>query len=353
MNQTQQDCNDGTLTPRLSICISTYNRAGFLGETLNSILCQMTPEVELLVLDGASPDNTAEVMATYLMRYPKIRYIREKQNSGVDCDYDKAVGYATGDYCWLMTDDDLLKAGAIARVLSLIEKHLDLIVVNSEVRNVDFSKVLQERFCSVTDDREYAAAECGRLFTEAAEYLSFIGGVVIRRAVWLERERQAYFGTLFIHVGVIFQKPLIAGAMLISDPLITIRYGNALWTSRGFEIWMFKWPELIWSFPGIPDSVKAMVYPKEPWRQVKKLVLYRAIGAYSMSEYRRFFPDRVNRRSRIVPMAIALCPAKLANSLGGVYCLLLNRQARVAVYDLARSKHATWVARLAARSIDV
>ena len=77
--------------PRLTICIATYNRAKFIGETLDSILSQMHLGVELVIVDGASPDNTPEVMAEYTSQYPALRYYRETENSGIDGDYDKAI----------------------------------------------------------------------------------------------------------------------------------------------------------------------------------------------------------------------------------------------------------------------
>ena len=49
------------------------------------------------------------VLERYLEPGRPLRYFRESVNSGVDRDYDKAVGYASGEYCWLMTDDDLLQ----------------------------------------------------------------------------------------------------------------------------------------------------------------------------------------------------------------------------------------------------
>ncbi len=120
--------------PKLSICMATFNRAKYIGETIDSILSQFSSEVELVIVDGASPDNTCEVMERYLSRYPDIRYFRELTNSGVDADYDKAVGYAVGEYCWLMTDDDLAIPGAIAAILSALADNPELVVANSEVR---------------------------------------------------------------------------------------------------------------------------------------------------------------------------------------------------------------------------
>ena len=349
MNNNFNHLNDDMKFPKLSICIATYNRGQFIGETLDSILSQIVSDVELVIVDGASPDNTPEVMAQYLLRYPEIRYFREQENSGVDGDYDKAVGYARGEYCWLMTDDDLLCPRAIPRVLESINGAFDLIVVNSEIRNIDFSRVLKTRFLQFTSDREYAMKDGETFFSDVANYLSFIGGVVIKRNLWMERDRSTYYGTLFIHVGVIFQHPPINKVKVIADPLIIIRYGNAMWTSRRFEIWMFKWPQLIWSFPDFSDQSKSVACCKEPWRQIKKLILYRAMGAYSLSEYSHFMAGKTKGWSRGVYMAIAMFPATIANIFASLYCVCLNRSARSGFYDLSHSRHATWVNRFLAR----
>jgi len=52
--------------PTLSICISTHNRAAFIGETLSSILCQVTTDCEIVVSDNASIDNTEAVVSQYV-----------------------------------------------------------------------------------------------------------------------------------------------------------------------------------------------------------------------------------------------------------------------------------------------
>lgn len=331
--------------PKLSICIATYNRGKFISETLDSILSQMPPDVELVVVDGASPDNTSEVMAEYMLNHPEIRYFRENTNSGVDRDYDKAVIYSKGNYCWLMTDDDLLSAGAVARVLDAINEAHDLIIVNSAIKNADFSKTLDKSFLKFADDKIYTNIDKEKIFSEAANYLSFIGGVIIRRSLWLERDRAAYFGTLFIHVGVIFQHPPITKVKVIAEPLISIRYGNAMWTARGFEIWMFKWPQLIWSFVDFTDQAKASVCLMEPWRKVKKIILYRAIGGYGLTEYQSFLAARTKGLASVIYKLIALVPAKVVNLFAGLYCVFVNRNARSGLYDISRSKHATWVTR--------
>lgn len=335
---------------KLSICMATYNRGRFIGETLNSILPQLVAGVELLVVDGASPDTTEEVMANYVAKYPAIKYFRESKNSGVDGDYDKAVGYASGEYCWLMTDDDLLREDAIALVLGALKDGPDLIVVNSELKTVDMSKSLAGNMLDRSGREYYGSQEAESVFVDVARYLSFIGGVVIKRSLWNERDRTSYYGSLFIHVGVLFQKPL-GLVRVIRDPLILIRYGNAMWTARGFEIWMFKWPELIWSFNQYPFEARAMICAREPWLAKRRILLYRALGGYGPAEYQKFIAPKVSGSLQIVYAVIAWLPASLLNSLASIYCAFINKKARSDLYDLSRSKHATWLSRYLARSL--
>jgi abequosyltransferase len=335
---------------RLSICITTFKRGPFIGETLESILPQIREDVELLVVDGASPDNTQEVMAEYVARYPRIRYFREDQNSGVDGDYDKAVGYALGKYCWLMTDDDLLNEGAVAAVLKVLDEDPDLVVVNSEIKTVDMSVVLSSNMLDLVGQEKYQPWEAERAFVDVAGYMSFIGGVVIKRSVWLDRDRITYYGSLFIHVGVVFQRP-VGLVCVIRKPLIAIRYGNAMWSPRGFEIWMFMWPGLIWSLPNYSYEAKAMICLKERWMVKKKVLLYRALGGYGREEFLRFIEPRVQGFTRLTYATIAILPPALMNSLASIYCAFINRKARSDLYDLSRSRHSTWLSRTLARML--
>jgi abequosyltransferase len=55
---------------RLSICIPTYNFGEFIGETLKSVTDQARNGVEIIVVDGASTDNTAEIVRDFQRRFP-------------------------------------------------------------------------------------------------------------------------------------------------------------------------------------------------------------------------------------------------------------------------------------------
>jgi glycosyltransferase involved in cell wall biosynthesis len=303
---------------KLSICIATLNRAAFIGETLDSIISQATEQVEIVIVDGASSDNTEQVIETFRQRFPGLRYFRQEKNMGVDRDFDRAVVLASGEYCWLFPDDDLLKPGAIQTVLSESRHLYEAIIVNAEVRNSDFSSLIEERRLRITNNRVYRADQSESFFAGTASYLSFIGGVVIRRDSWLARERERYFGTLFIHVGVIFQQPFSGDILVIAEPLISIRYGNAMWTSRSFEIWMFKWPDLIRSFENFSESAisSVLTIPRDPWIHPVALMEFRAKNAYSLKEYKTWIKPRIKSFwKNLLARMIAITPGCLVNIL--------------------------------------
>lgn len=326
---------------KLSICIATLNRGALIGQTLDSIVSQLTEQVEIVIVDGASTDNTEEVVLSYRQRYASVRYTRLAQKGGVDQDYSRAVELATGEYCWLFSDDDIIKAGAIDAVLGVLQTSPGLVIVNAEIQNAGFTQILKPSCLDLAENTTYTKDEADRLFRDAGNYLSFIGCVVVRRSLWGARDKKSYYGTLFVHMGVIFQEPIAEGAIVLVEPMIVIRYGNAMWTDKGFEVSLFKWPELVWSFAGIADAAKAQVCEREPWRNKARLMLYRARGLYSAREYQKFLKGRMTTAQRLVAFAIARISATFFNLLFSMYFSSLGRRrpnARLTLVDLENSK---------------
>jgi abequosyltransferase len=317
---------DDVVAIKLSICIATYNRAGYIAETLDSIIPQLDDDVELLVVDGASTDNTEDVVLKFAQEESRIRYVRLPAKGGVDQDYDKSVELARGEFCWLFTDDDLLKPGAVAAVKAAIKKGHDLVVVNGELRDQKLSTVLERQKIIIQDNKTYTSNDMESLFVDAVYGLSFIGAVVIRRSLWLSRERKSYFGTEFIHIGVIFQKPMTAPALIIAEPYIIARAGTQQWAPRSFDIWMLKWPKLIWSFKDISDEAKLNVTHREPWRNLKNLIFHRFVGGYNIQSYRQHFSNmRANVLWKYCAWLIACFPRKIVVGFVSPYFYIKRR----------------------------
>ena len=288
---------------RLSICIPTLNRGDYIGETLQSIASQWEEGVEIVIVDGGSTDNTEQVVNTFRERIPHIRYTKrdssqkKPSNEGFDRDCDHAVMLAQGTYCWLMTDDDLLKAGALRKVLGGTDQGHDLIIASAEVRNEDFTDLLVANRPGLAQDTVFQPGDWEDFARLVGSHLTFVGAVVIRRELWMERNREKYYGSGFIHVGVIFDQPIPGSLLVTAAPLVTIRFGNAQWTTRAFQIWMINWPSLIWSFPSLSDKAKSGIAAREPWRSPKTLLFNRAMGMYSIREYEAFIATRPGSRT--------------------------------------------------------
>ncbi|WP_087691071.1 MULTISPECIES: glycosyltransferase family 2 protein [unclassified Pandoraea] len=108
---------------KLSICIPTYNRSGFLDTLLSSLVAQIATsgrgdEIEVLVSDNASPDDTPSIAAKY---EGAIRYWRNPENIGPDANFLKLFGQATGSYIWLPGDDDTVRDDTLRYILRMID----------------------------------------------------------------------------------------------------------------------------------------------------------------------------------------------------------------------------------------
>ncbi|MDO8754171.1 MAG: hypothetical protein Q7J80_09795, partial [Anaerolineales bacterium] len=112
-------------------------------------------------------------------------------------------------------------------------------------------------------------------------------------------------------------------------------------TPRGFEIWMFKWPQLIWSFPEYSDDAKRAVCRKQPWRSIKALFHQRAMGSYSVNEFRKFWPGSRHSLESRAAWLISRFPASVANFIMVFYFSLRAKTSGMALYDLLHSRHAT------------
>lgn len=114
--------------PKLSVCISTYNRAEWLAVSLRN-WARLYPEplqgVELFVCDNTSTDHTPDIVQPYLGR-PDFSYRRNPTNVGMLGNLRETAHAARGDYIWILGDDDLLLPGAVERVLETINSNPDV-----------------------------------------------------------------------------------------------------------------------------------------------------------------------------------------------------------------------------------
>lgn len=99
--------------PRISVVVPSFNQAGYLGATLESVISQNYPDLELIVIDGGSKDGSVEILRQYERN---LDYWVSEPDQGQTDALIKGFKRATGDvFCWL-NSDDLLEPGTLAEV---------------------------------------------------------------------------------------------------------------------------------------------------------------------------------------------------------------------------------------------
>ena len=96
----------GAALPTISVNVTTFNRAQLLARCLDSVLRQSWPALELVVVDDASTDETAEVVERYRTKLPSLRYLRHERNRGNAAARNSALEACSGPYVAFLDDDD-------------------------------------------------------------------------------------------------------------------------------------------------------------------------------------------------------------------------------------------------------
>lgn len=104
---------------KVSAIVSTHNRAQYLSEALDSLLNQQRPLDELIIVNDASTDETADVLAAYRDR---ARIVEFSSNQGKSAALNHAIPMASGHYIWVFDDDDIALPDALSRHVDLLSR---------------------------------------------------------------------------------------------------------------------------------------------------------------------------------------------------------------------------------------
>ncbi len=104
------------ISPKISIVIPSYNKAKFIKQTLDSIMLQDYPNLEVIVQDGGSKDGSLKIIQTYINKYPKKIFLESKKDKGQTDAINKGFKKASGDIITFINADDLYEKNAFAMV---------------------------------------------------------------------------------------------------------------------------------------------------------------------------------------------------------------------------------------------
>lgn len=142
--------------PLVSIITPSYNQGEFIRETIESVLSQDYPNIEYIVMDGGSTDQTLEILKEYGDR---IKWFSEKDEGQADA-VNKGIRMAKGEIIGWLNSDDTYCPGAIRKVVEYFRTHPKVDMVYGEGYYTDKNSVVTDRYLTSLFDYDALASNC-------------------------------------------------------------------------------------------------------------------------------------------------------------------------------------------------
>ena len=124
-------------TELVTVICSCYNHEKFVIESIESVLNQCHKNIQLIIIDDFSSDNSISVIENYILSYPEILFIKNKKNLGITTSFNNAVKFAKGNYIIDLSTDDVLLPNCVSAQLDTFYKskfnNLAIVYGNAEI----------------------------------------------------------------------------------------------------------------------------------------------------------------------------------------------------------------------------
>lgn len=185
----------------ISICIPHHNRVRYLLAVLESIVRQDYSNIEVIVSDDCSTDDSSTVVPAYVSTQCKvsdikIQYLRQTRNIGYDANLRASMAAAKGEYLFLLGNDDALATSGTISSLTATLRRLnfpDIAFTNSHTYGMPAQVARRARSTRLIGAGPDIATKVFRSF-------SFFGGVVIKRTAFAEHNTVAFDGTVYVQM---------------------------------------------------------------------------------------------------------------------------------------------------------
>src|SRR3954451_15865784 len=115
-------------TPTVSVIVPIFNQAPYIRETVDSVLAQDHPNVELVLSDDGSTDGTSEILREYAARDPeRVKVVASEHNTGIAGAFNRALDAHTGEYIAWLGGDDVILPGKLSRQVAVLQARPDVI----------------------------------------------------------------------------------------------------------------------------------------------------------------------------------------------------------------------------------
>jgi len=210
---------------KVDVIIPTFNRGNLLERCVESVLSQNYPNIEILIVDDGSNDDTRNVVAELRKSYPVIRYCLNVRNKGPSGARNTGILQSDGEFVSFLDSDDTWNPGHLASGIQVLNNNQDIDVLfgNFEVMDANTGKSAGRFF----DDKEKLAA---------LNHIKKDGVRILHDNLFLALIRENFF-----HFGsAIVRRSALDGLLLDED----IRYAE----DRDFAIQLFKKQKAVFAY---------------------------------------------------------------------------------------------------------
>ena len=125
--------------PRVSVVTPAYNASAYLVQAIDSILSQTFADFELIVVDDASTDQTAAILASY--QDPRLRVVRNETNQGIVRTRNRGMAMARGEFICPFDADDVSLPTKLAKQVALLDSHPEMVLAGTATRYLELGDI--------------------------------------------------------------------------------------------------------------------------------------------------------------------------------------------------------------------
>ena len=140
-----------TTNPTISIIMPSYNHAAYIGEAIESLLCQTFGDFELIIVDDGSTDNSSAIIKSYVDKDSRIIPIFQ-DNKGPSVAINRGIEIARGRFITCHPSDDISNSNRLEILYSYLNTHQECDFVGSYVEEID--SALYQDAIEYADDKE-------------------------------------------------------------------------------------------------------------------------------------------------------------------------------------------------------
>ena len=218
---------DRVASPLLTIAIPTWNRAAFLALNLKRLSQEgrnLWGQIEVLVSDNGSSDDTPQVVSQAIAAGMPVRYIKNSENRGSDANIAQCFNLASGKYVLIMGDDDLFVDGALNILLKRLESEsYGVVCIRPYGFEVDFNREFPG-----SRGREHVFRDPGAFLATIGPLMTLISSCAISKQMLPDIDAEDFCGDNLVQVHLVLRAALTSKENIFLDRyLIACKRNNS------------------------------------------------------------------------------------------------------------------------------